>query len=303
MALPRPTGGPSNLCHHGLLCSLQLLKFWAHPPSPTHPHPPSPTLTHLHPPSPSKTRRLRSHQALGAAWPTPHGSGGPAINGSTTETETGLSPEAGGRVTLQEKLKCAPPPVPGDWGHGWGPFHVCRCLPAGERALCSLGPAKAAVPWHQDFPAQVPSGCRESQVPSQSLPPSQGQHKLGLCAAGASPQGSGLQWARSQTSSVVCLGGPGGLPANLTENRAAQIFSSRLACVHEWSPLELDFIQHTCASNSTAPHPLMLPLWASQGIPRAHHRPEGRRAPVPAAAVRADGADPARQGGPEVIRK
>lgn len=41
----------------------------------------------------------------------------------------------------------------------------------------------------------------------------------------------------------------------------------------------------------------------SQVIPRARRPPAGRRALVPAAAVRADGADPARQGGPEVLRK
>ena len=63
----------------------------------------------------------------------------------------------------------------------------------------------APYPPHQDCPGVGPFRVLGSHAPSQTQPPPRGRHKRGLCGAGASPQCSRLQWARSQT----CGAAPG----------------------------------------------------------------------------------------------
>ena len=163
-----------------------------------------------------------------------------------------------------------------------------------------------------------------SQAPSQTLPPSQDGHKRGLCASEASPQCSRLQWAWSQTCGMApgwSRVGSRQTSVSTTQPKylAHSLHPSPLPCLRlllfdpEGADLERSLPPIHCIPPAPfgryATSPLDAPCCGgpacrhSQVIPRARCGPEGRCAPVPTATVRADRVDPARQGGPEIIRK
>lgn len=124
-------------------------------------------------------------------------------------------------------------------------------LPGSSKGYCPLA---SRLPWAGPLRVQGEPGAL-TQSASTSRPTQVGSL---CCWANSAMLQATMGDGHGASPAECCLGGPGGLPVSLTENHAAQILSSRLACSHEWPPLELYFIQRTCASNTMPPHPLLL---------------------------------------------